>query len=84
MWTQCELKQEKELVSLLLAPSWNTAPGADVLACISYEQFTGLALEKPMEILEVKESLSESLAESIPIWQDQAKEWISGFYNKLR
>ena len=48
------LKQEKELVTLLLAPSWDTATRADLLASISCEPLTGLALEKPMEILKVR------------------------------
>lgn len=56
MGMECGLKWEKELVSLLLSPSWDTAAAA-ILASISREPFTRLALEKPMEILEAKESL---------------------------
>lgn len=58
---------------LAAGPSWNTVTMADLLAGISCEPFTGLALEKLMEILEVKVSQVKAQQKASPLDKTKKK-----------
>lgn len=58
---------------LAAGPSWNTVTMADLLAGISCESFTGLALEKLMEILEVKVSQVKAQQKASPLDKTKQK-----------
>jgi hypothetical protein len=65
---ECGLKQRTELVCLMLAPIWNTAVDADLVAS---ELFIGLTLEEQVNIPD--ESVNTDR-------QDQAE--VSGVYKR--